>query len=150
QFPKYSAAERLKILIVDDESMTRVVHSRYVKRVFPSATIMCAKDGKEALELTQTFHPTVIISDYAMPEMDGFEFINACKKIEAVRSIPVIVITGEDSAASKSALLLAGADAVINKPIAPETLHKVLQDTLSRTSYMCRELCLLQIPAVCG
>ena len=134
QFPKYSSAENIKILIVDDEGLARAVHSRYVKRAFPSATIMCAMDGKEALELTQTFRPTVIISDYAMPEMDGFEFINAFKKLDAVRSIPVIVVTGEDSAASKGALLLAGAAAVINKPITLEALQKALQDILSKTS----------------
>ncbi|MCI0706976.1 MAG: PAS domain S-box protein [Ignavibacteriae bacterium] len=133
RLPKYSAVEGVKVMVVDDENGVRTLHSRYVKRAVPDATVIYAANGEEALELARKYHPTVVVSDYAMPKMDGFEFLTALKKDENLKAIPVLIITGEDSAASKDALRIAGAQAVLSKPIAPEKLEEVLLQALCQT-----------------
>ena len=127
KFPRISTADEQSVLIVDDEQGVRVLHARYVKRFLPQANILYASGGKEAFECAKKHRPQLIMTDYAMPEMDGYEFLNLLKRDSATKGIPVFVITASDSTAGREALLLSGAADVLVKPVSAEALGEMIK-----------------------
>lgn len=119
------------VLIVDDDEGVRVLHSRYLKRMFPASRILQASDGKEGFELARRCRPRLIVSDYSMPEMNGFGFLNLLRGEPATKEIPVFVVTGKDSTASKEALRLGGAVAVLTKPVSSAQLQEVIEKAMA-------------------
>jgi CheY-like chemotaxis protein len=130
KFPRILTPDEQSVLIVDDEQGVRVLHARYVKRVLPQANILYASGGKEAFECAKKYRPQLIMTDYAMPEMDGYEFLNLLKHDSATKDIPVFVITASDSTAGREALLLSGAADVLVKPVTAEALGVMIKRTL--------------------
>ena len=116
------------ILIVDDESGMRMLHTRYVKRVLPNANVLHASDGVGALQLAREFNPKIIISDNDMPDIDGEELVRNLKADPMTANIPIIIVTGQDSSANREALKLSGATEVLTKPITPEQLSEILNN----------------------
>jgi CheY-like chemotaxis protein len=133
-FPRLIETIEQSVLVVDDDEGVRALHSRYLKRLFPDSRIIQASDGKEAFELAKRHHPRIILSDYSMPEMNGFEFLNLLRQEATTKDIPVFVITGKDSTASTEAMRLSGAAAVLTKPVSPtqlqEAIDKVMVDRI--------------------
>lgn len=127
RFPNARPASGLSVLIVDDEPGARVLHARYVRKCLPGATILQASDGAEAFELARRHCPALILSDYDMPDVDGFELLSKIRGDETTRGIPVVIITGHDSHASHEALLLSGAVDIIQKPVTPDRMAEVLR-----------------------
>ena len=70
----------------------RVLHARYVKRFLPEANILYASNGQERHEVALKHRPHAIVTDYAMPVMDGFEMLRGLKKDPCTQNIPVFVI----------------------------------------------------------
>lgn len=124
--PKLIEEEGVKVLVADDEQGVRVLHARHLRRLLPKATIMQASNGKEAYELARTYQPHLIISDYGMPYADGSEFLRLLKQDPGTKEIPVYIVTGVDSFASKELLKQRGAIEVIAKPISPGQLKEML------------------------
>lgn len=65
----------IKLLIVDDEPIERESMQMILQKAFPSLTIKQAKNGKAAVEITNIFHPDIILMDIMMPVMTGLEAI---------------------------------------------------------------------------
>jgi signal transduction histidine kinase len=126
-FVNNTPAEGLSILVVDDEEGARVLHSRYIKRAYPDATIVYASNGREAVEQALRLRPHVVITDYSMPLMDGYEVLVELKRYAETKHIPVLIITGDDSKESSESMVLSGAAAVLSKPVTPAKLKSELQ-----------------------
>jgi CheY-like chemotaxis protein len=58
--------------------------------------ILQATNGEEALHLTQTRHPDVLLLDLAMPQVDGYQLLAAKNADAAIRDIPVIIVSAQD------------------------------------------------------
>ncbi len=58
--------------------------------------IQLAFDGQEGVDLVRRLHPDLVITDLMMPGVDGFQVIDTLKADEALRSIPVIVMTAKE------------------------------------------------------
>jgi PAS domain S-box-containing protein len=129
-FPTYKPKEGMNILIVDDEEGVRVLHTRYLRRFYPDAHFLYAGNGMEGFETAQKYHPQIIVTDYAMPVMDGFEMLTRLRKDPATQPIPVIVITGEDSKMSREAMALTGAMKILLKPVTPEQLGEAVTQVM--------------------
>lgn len=110
------------VLLVDDEQGVRVLHARYIRRAIPDIQIYVASNGREALDLIEKHPPEFIISDYSMPEMDGYELLKVLKGDSQWKDVPVIIVTGVESMASGELLRRGGADEVFLKPVRPEQL----------------------------
>ena len=119
------------ILVVDDDEGVRVLHSRFLKKMYPDAHVMQASNGKEAFALAKQYKPRIIVTDYSMPEMNGYEFLNLLKVDPATKPIPVFVITGKGSTASAETLMISGAAAVMDKPVPSKTLHETIEKVLA-------------------
>jgi CheY-like chemotaxis protein len=125
-FPKSRPETRVNILVVDDEHGMRMLHTRYIKRVFPDANVLHASDGVGALQLAREFNPKVIISDNDMPDIDGEELVRNLKSDPMTTNIPIIIVTGQDSDTNRETLKQYGAAAILTKPITPEQLADIL------------------------
>lgn len=131
QFPRLMENIDRSVLVVDDDEGVRVLHSRFLKRMFPDSRIIQAADGKEAFELAKRYHPRIIVTDYSMPEMNGFEFLNMLRQEVTTKDIPVFVITGKDSTASNEAMRLSGAAAVLIKPVSSTQLQDAIDKVMA-------------------
>src|SRR5688572_23288936 len=80
------------VLIVEDDLSTRVMYRDYLsKSGFRTAD---AHNGFQALEKARLLHPDAILTDLAVPGMDGFEFCRALHEAEPSHTIPIIAVTG--------------------------------------------------------
>ncbi|MCS6907726.1 MAG: response regulator [Anaerolineales bacterium] len=94
--------------------------------------VLCAANGKEALAEMATFHPDLILSDIAMPEMDGFEFLRAVRSRPEWVTIPFLILTArgekDDVLIGKSL----GAEDYLVKPLTRQELLTAIHARLSR------------------
>ena len=107
----------MRILIVDDEpQITRVLRTSLQSN---GHEVTVAKDGVEALALFLKAQPELVITDLAMPGMDGIELT---KEIRARSVVPIIVLSVRNQDAAKVSALDEGADDYITKPFSIQEL----------------------------
>lgn len=97
----------------DDRHLASTILAHY------GVNVIIARNGKECLKLLDTVHPTMIITDLAMPEMDGWEMLRQLRSNDATYNIPVVAITAYHSADVAHDATRAGFDAYFPKPISP-------------------------------
>ena len=121
QTPRPVNRDQQRILLVDDErQITRVLRSSLESQGYEVAI---AHDGEEALRAYQQFAPDLVITDLAMPNMDGVELTKALRKLGAT---PIIVLSVREQDVSKVQALDFGADDYMTKPFStPELLARV-------------------------
>jgi len=110
-----------RILIIDDKPAIGQLISIYLGNDYQTHTILSAVSAMEWLHNKNKVD--LIISDYSMPEMNGFEFLMLLKGNELFKHIPIIFLSGEDSTATRIKLLENGADDFILKPFNPIELR---------------------------
>jgi Response regulator containing CheY-like receiver, AAA-type ATPase, and DNA-binding domains len=116
-----------KILFVDDDPIMHRLYKTHVERA--GYEWIGANGGREAIEATACVTPSLAIVDLMMPEMDGLSTVAELRKGEATKTMPVIVITGEQGYYGRRAEFAdAGAAAFMMKPFGP----KQLLETISR------------------
>ena len=121
------------ILLVDDEPAILDLHARLLQNLAPTCRILKAADGREALELMARHRPDLVLLDLIMPVLDGFGVLEAMREREALRNIPVIVLTARILTGHDMARLQQGVAAVLSKGLfsGPEVLAQVT-DALRR------------------
>ena len=121
-------AEKKKILIVDDEADVLT----YLSTLFEDngyATIS-ARDGREALRLTEIHHPDLITLDIFMPEKSGVKFYREIKESARWKNIPIIIVTGISENFQKfisSRPQVPPPEGYISKPINPEEILGIVK-----------------------
>jgi two-component system, OmpR family, KDP operon response regulator KdpE len=116
------------ILVVDDESqITRVLRTSLSSHGYD---IRVANDGETALEIMKDWTPDLVITDLAMPNMDGLEL---CRRLRAKTQIPIIVLSVRGEERTKVQALDAGADDYVTKPFGIEELLARVRATFRRT-----------------
>ena len=111
--------EIVRILIVDDSAYVRKVIRQMLSRSPFLEVVGTARDGREALELTEELKPDVVTCDLIMPELDGLGFITAQM---ARRPVPIVVVSvASESGEQVLAALDAGAVDFVQKPTALAT-----------------------------
>lgn len=81
--------QKLKIAVADDERDTREYLQEYL--AYLGHDVRAAADGRELVELCRAFGPDLIVTDYAMPGLDG---LTAAAKVNQDRLVPVILVSG--------------------------------------------------------
>jgi putative two-component system response regulator len=109
---------RHTVLVVDDTPANITVLGETLR---PHYQVRVAISGERALRaVALSPRPDLILLDIMMPDMDGYEVLNALKADEATRDIPVIFITAMDSVESETQGLALGAVDYITKPLNPD------------------------------
>ena len=121
--------DRLKILVVDDESrMRKLVRDFLVKSDYD---VLEASDGEEAMELFYTNKDlSLIILDVMMPKMDGWQ---VCSEIRTVSKIPIIMLTAKADERDELLGFQLGVDEYISKPFSPKVLVARVEAILRRS-----------------
>ncbi len=101
----------MKILVVDDEDI--LVKGIRFNLQNEGYTVITGSNGLEAVALTQSQHPDLVILDVMMPEMDG---LTACAKIRETSNVPVIMLTAKADDMDKLIGFDHGADDYLTKP----------------------------------
>jgi CheY-like chemotaxis protein len=117
------------VLIVEDDLSTRVLYREHLNGSgFRTAD---AHNGFQALEKARDLHPDIVVTDLAVPGMDGFEFCRALRDGSATREIPILAVTGHaEYLHDPIRLTQAGIDDVLTKPCDPETIAQTLRRLL--------------------
>ena len=112
------------ILVVDDSPMARKM---LIKALPPSwdIEITQASNGKEAMEAYRAGKADVMFLDLTMPEMDGYQVLEALQK-EDLNSF-VIVVTADIQPVAQERVLKMGAIAFVKKPVTAEVMDSVLK-----------------------
>lgn len=118
-----------RILVVDDGAMNRRVLRGALEREGHEA--LEAADGRAALAILSERPVDVVLLDLVMPEMDGFATLSAIKADDALRHIPVIVISGSDELDSAVRCIEMGATDYLAKPFNASLLRARVNASLA-------------------
>lgn len=118
-----------KILVVDDEiHIVQIVKFNLEKR--GGYEVITAKNGEEGFEMAKLEKPDLILSDVMMPKMSGFQFCEAVKKEESIKSTPFIILTAKGQENDIKTGESLGADDYITKPFSPKALLEKVAEIL--------------------
>lgn len=122
--------ERLKILVVDDESrMRKLIRDFLVKSGYE---VLEAEDGEEAVDIFFTVkNIALIILDVMMPKMDGWQ---VCREIRKQSGVPIIMLTAKSGEADELKGFELGVDEYISKPFSPKILVARVEAVLRRSN----------------
>lgn len=101
----------IKVLVVDDEP--NILQFLELGLVNEGYEVVTAQDGQEAIEISDTFTPHVVILDVMMPGMDGFE---VCQALKDKKPVSVIMLTAKEEIEDRVKGLTLGADDYMSKP----------------------------------
>src|SRR5690349_2187788 len=119
--------DRPRILVVDDEpQLTRVLRTGLTSRGYD---VRAAADGLAGFEVFNDWHPDLVITDLAMPNVDGLEL---CKRLRAVSPVPIIVLSAKGEEKTKVEALDLGADDFVTKPFGIDELLARVRASLRR------------------
>ena len=123
--------DRLKILVVDDESrMRKLVRDFLVKNNYD---VLEAGDGEEALDIFYKQKDiALIVLDVMMPKLDGKQ---VCKEIRTVSKVPIIMLTARADEQDELQGFQLGVDEYIAKPFSPKILVARIEAILRRTNH---------------
>lgn len=120
------------VLIVEDDLTTRVMYREYLTQC--GFRIVDAHNGHQALAKAQELRPQVVLTDLAVPGMDGFEFCRALQQSEDTRAIPILAVTGHSEYLEQpDRFRQAGILHVLTKPCAPDVIAAELWRLLGET-----------------
>ena len=115
------------VLVVDDEADMRAYLHRLLR---PHYHVVTAPNGDDGLDCLHDERPDLVISDVAMPEMDGIELCQAIRSDDALHTLPVLLLTARGEAELHSAGIEAGADAYVPKPFDPADLKARIENLI--------------------
>jgi two-component system chemotaxis response regulator CheY len=117
-----------RVLIVDDSPSMRA----FIKRVMTLSGLevsahLEAGDGQEAIELLNREWVDVILTDINMPRMNGEEFVRKLSESGLLKTVPVVVVSTDATAARREHLTALGARGYLTKPFLPEALREEIE-----------------------
>ncbi len=117
----------MKILIVEDFGVTRKLEIKALNKI-GFTDIIEAENGKSAIEkLESEKDVSLIISDWNMPEMNGYEFLKWVRSHDNYKNIPLVMVTAQAEKKDSMRAIEAGANNYITKPFTFEELKDVLE-----------------------
>jgi two-component system chemotaxis response regulator CheY len=122
--------EGLKVLVVDDSALSR----KHISRVLAQlgiGQIDHAEDGQQATEMIADHYYDFVVTDYNMPRMDGKELIEHIRKHSAQSSLPVMMVTSEESENRLAAVQQCGVSAICDKPFEPTMVRNIVRRMVS-------------------
>lgn len=119
-----------KILIVDDSKAMRLIVRRTLRQAgFGACEVEEAADGVQALAQIESFRPNLVLSDWNMPEMNGYDLLQEVGKRKL--AVKFGFVTTEGTPEMRARAFEAGALFLIVKPFLPEQFAEVLTPLLA-------------------
>jgi CheY-like chemotaxis protein len=115
-------------LVVDDSTDIAVMLTMILQQAGYDAVM--STSAVEALKLADTRHFDLVISDIAMPEMDGYSLARALRSRPEYREVPIIAVTGFDQYDDREGALAAGFNTHMKKPIEPTRFIELVRSVI--------------------
>ena len=119
-----------RLLVVDDNKVNRILMARNLEQ--QGHTVEMAVDGKNGLEKLRSQAFDLVLLDIEMPEMDGFQVLEACLNDTDLRNIPIIMTSSMDELDSVVKCIELGAEDYLNKPVNPVLLRARINASLEK------------------
>ncbi len=119
-----------RVLVIDDSpTILKVVHLVLSKAGF---TVDVAETGEEGLELARENMPGLILLDFVMPKMNGYQVCRALAADKDLSSIPVVLMSAKGDQVGERFVKVMGIVDYITKPFSPEAITAVAQHTITK------------------
>ena len=117
------------VLLVEDHHDTRQMYAMFMDGRY---RVLEAASGAEALAMMRATHPDAVVTDLALPDVNGLELLSAMRGDSALENIPVLCLTGYgDSDNTGRRAKEAGFTRLLQKPCLPDTLLDALDEVLA-------------------
>ena len=113
------------VLLVEDHADTRQMYAEFLGLAFD---IVEAANGEEALAALEQRVPALVITDFSLPGIDGFELIRQLRSNPATRHVPVICLSGYGGSDHEARAESVGCNRVIEKPCLPDRLAQAAHE----------------------
>jgi CheY-like chemotaxis protein len=123
---------QLRVLVVDDEAEIRETLAILLN--IWGHEVRMATNGEEALQVANDYRPNLVVSDIAMPAMDGLEMLRRLRRLPEFQDTFCVALTGLGHDDDRKRSLEAGFDLHFLKPVVPETLKAVIATAVVRVS----------------
>jgi CheY-like chemotaxis protein len=121
-----------RILLVEDEQVNREMFRRRLER--KGFEVLTAESGLQAISLTHSGKPDLVLMDLGLPELDGWEATRRIKGDPATRAVPVIVLSAHATADAREKAFAAGCSDFETKPVNWEVLFRKIATVLENAS----------------
>jgi DNA-binding response OmpR family regulator len=129
------APQTQSVLVVEDEASIASFVALYLKNA--GYEVRTAANGTEALAAVGSAHPSLIVLDLMLPDIDGIEI---CRRIRQSSDVPILMLTARDEDVDKIIGLEVGADDYMTKPFNPRELVARVKSILRRATPDRKEL----------
>ena len=123
--------KNMKILVVDDFATMRKIIKNLLKQA-GYQNIVEAEDGVVALSILKAQKINFIISDWNMPNMNGFEFLKAVRADSELSGLPFLMVTAEGLKENVVLAVKAGVSNYIVKPFTAEVLNQKIEKIIEK------------------
>ncbi|UTM21755.1 PAS domain S-box protein [Dyadobacter chenhuakuii] len=120
-------ARGLRVLIAEDNSVNMLFAKIAIQKAFKDVLITEAVNGVEAVDLCKNALPDIIFMDIQMPEMNGYEAMQAVRKIPEADRVIIIALTAGNSEGERERCLRAGANGFLTKPFTLEDIKGIVE-----------------------
>jgi CheY-like chemotaxis protein len=122
-----------KILYIEDN----LAHSRLVRKMLEPVgyLILEAVDGLQGIAVAARERPDLVLLDFNLPDLDGFEIISRLRSDRTLCEVPVVAVTASTDGSTVMEFIAAGFDAFVPKPVDRKQLIETVQSILSNTYY---------------
>jgi len=120
----------IKVLIVDDSNVIRHALKTFFEE--HRFDVITCDDGMEGIQKSIEHKPDIIFLDLMMPNVDGVKMLQILKMIDTLKTIPVIIISGNTNRSNVITVIEAGADRIISKPLKKEVIVKNMIELLGK------------------
>jgi DNA-binding NarL/FixJ family response regulator len=121
----------LLILVADDDPGIRLAVKDFLE--LAGYSVMTASNGQQAVEILESYHPHLLISDIRMPKKDGYQLVLEVRHRPEFRLLPVVFLTERSSTQERIRGYQAGCDIYLPKPFDLEELVAVIRSLLERS-----------------
>jgi DNA-binding NarL/FixJ family response regulator len=121
----------LTLLIADDDASIRLSVSQFLESL--GYCCLTAGDGAQALEMIHRYQPHLLITDIAMPNMNGYELVRQVRQHPSLRLLPVIYLTARTEVEERIRAYRTGGDVYLAKPFDLNELAAVARNLLDRS-----------------
>ncbi len=125
-----TSPEPARLLVVDDNKVNRMVLSRSLEQ--QGHVVETAENGREGLEKIRTQSFDLVLLDIEMPEMDGFQVLEACLNDVNLRQIPIIMTSAMEELDAVVKCVELGAEDYLTKPVNPILLRARVNASLEK------------------
>lgn len=122
----------MKVIVADDSMMTRNIVIKFLAPL--GCSTIQAANGEEVIKIlgSEETLPDLILLDWNMPVLDGYQALQIMGKDERYKEIPVIMLTSESDDINRTRALFAGAKGYVTKPFTEEDLIQAINETLEK------------------